>query len=374
LTQTPPERPAPPSPEPAARWRQLRLNLTLSLVSTAVLLICIETGLRLTQLAPTETLVYPDAAAWERNPGPFAPNQDFVDRFRPSLPHHIHVNSLGFRGKDFEARKAPGTYRILCVGDSYTFGDYVDDDDTFPAGLEKRLRQASPGTPIEVVNAGVNGYTITDEAGLVQEKGLSLEPDEILVAFVLNDLADLTRQISSRENQRRAAAEMSASALAPVKRWLRHTATYNFLFVIKATVLGRLGLDPTIQDVPIRHLLYPPYDATTEALFARYRDELLKLRDLATEHHARLRLVLFPFYEQVVDGASAEAQARITSMASDAGIPVVDLLPEFLKGGPRAAKLFLMPLDHHPSAAGHRAAAREVARAVLASGLPTKGT
>lgn len=350
------------------------MNLALSLVSTAVLLICIETGLRLTQLAPTETLVYPDAAAWERNPGPFAPSQDFVDRFRPSLPHHIHVNSLGFRGREFDARKAPGTYRILCVGDSYTFGDYVDDDDTFPAGLEKRLRQGSPGTAIDVINAGVNGYTITDEAGLVKEKGLALEPDEILVAFVLNDLADLTRQISSRENQRRAAGEMSGSALAPIKRWLRHTATYNFLFVIKATVLGRLGLDPTIQDVPIRHLLYPPYDATTEALFARYRDELLRLRDLAAEHHCRLRLVLYPFYEQVVGGASAEAQARITAMASGAGIPVVDLLPAFLKGGPRAAKLFLMPLDHHPSAAGHRAAAREVARALIAAGFPTKGT
>jgi lysophospholipase L1-like esterase len=328
------------------------------------MLVCLETGLRLTELAPTKTLAFPDEQMWRRNPGPFAPNQDFVDLFRPSLPHRIHINSLGFRGREFAAEKPPGTYRILCLGDSYTFGDYVNDDETFPADLERKLREMKAGRPIDVVNAGVNGYTITDEAGLAEEKGFSLGPDAIVVAFVLNDLADLTRKVSSRENQRLEATTLSTSPLTPLKNVLRNTATYNLLFVIKATVLGRLRLDPTVQDLPIRHLLSPPFDARTEELFAQYGAVLSRLNGEAKARGCDLTLVLFPFYEQVVGGAPAEAQARMTSLAAGMGIRVVDLLPAFLRFGPKAAKLFLMPLDHHPSATGHRVAAREVSRAL----------
>jgi hypothetical protein len=208
----------------------------------------------------------------------------------------------------------------------------------------------------------VNGYTITDEDSLAEEKGFALKPDLTLVGFVLNDLADLTRKVSSRENQRQEARELSTSPLTPVKNLLRRTATYNFLFVIKATILGRLRLDPTIQDLPIRHLLHPPYDERTEELFEKYRQSLVRLDEAARGRGSRLALVLFPFYEQVVGDAPVEAQARMTRMAGEAGIPVVDLLPAFRRSGSRAAKLFLMPLDHHPSAAGHRVAAREVSR------------
>ncbi len=363
-----PESPAsPPAAAPAGgRFRALRLNILLSILSTSLLLICIETTLRLAELAPTQTLAYPDEEMWARWPGPFAPNQDFVDRFRPRLPHRIRINGLGFRGREFPAEKPAGAYRILCLGDSYTFGDYLSDDETFPAALEKRLRQEFPGRAIEVINGGVNGYTITDEADLAREKGFSLGPDALIVGFVLNDLADLTRRVSSRDNQRIEARRMSESPLTPIKDLLRRTATYNLLWVIKASVMARLRLDPTIQEVPIRHLLTSSFDARTEALFERYRDELVRLDQDSRRHGCRVVLVLYPFYEQVVASAPAEAQARMSRIASEASIPVVDLLPAFKRAGARARRLFLMPLDHHPSSGGYRLAAREVARALRA--------
>jgi lysophospholipase L1-like esterase len=243
------------------------------------------------------------------------------------------------------------------------FGDYVNDDETFPAALERILRRANGGSEIETVNAGVNGYTISDEADLAREKGMALHPDLVIVGFVLNDLADLTRRVSTRENQRREAQVMSTSPLTPVKDALRRTATYNFLFVLKASILARTGADPTIQALPIDHLLHPPFDATTEALFARYEEDLAKLAELCRASGARLLLVLFPFYEQVVKDAPADAQARMTEIAARVGVPVLDLLPAFRRAGSRAGRLFLMPLDHHPSATGYRVAAREVSRA-----------
>ena len=38
-----------------------------------------------------------------------------------------------------------GAARVLCLGDSYTFGAYVDDTETWPAQLEEILKERSPG-------------------------------------------------------------------------------------------------------------------------------------------------------------------------------------------------------------------------------------
>ena len=366
MPDTPPSLQRTSPTEKIGRSRARRGNLLLWLASISTLLICIETGLRLTDLAPISTLAYPDEQTWASSPGPFAPNQDFVDRLRPDLPHRIRINSLGFRGHAFAFEKPAGHRRILCLGDTYTFGAYVNDDETFPAALERKLRQIDSGWPTEVINAGVTGYTIADEAALAEENGFALSPDIVIVGFAMNDLPDLARKISARDSQRLAAARISHSPLTPVRTLLMHTATYNFLFALKASLLGRLHLDPAMHEAQTRRFLSPPFDERSEILFEAYRSALLNLNDAALKRGCRLLLVLFPLYEQAVSGTPAEAQARLMRMAEAAGIPAVDLLPAFRAAGARAAKMFLVPLDHHPSAAGHRLAAREVSRFVVA--------
>jgi lysophospholipase L1-like esterase len=52
--------------------------------------------------------------------------------------------------------------RYLALGDSYTIGTGLEDDEpNFPSLLGGRLRQAT-GIDVAVVNLGVNGYTTTD--------------------------------------------------------------------------------------------------------------------------------------------------------------------------------------------------------------------
>jgi lysophospholipase L1-like esterase len=348
-------------------------NLALSVIVTVVFLAALEGVARFGGLAPPRTLAYPDMESWERYPGPFEPGQDFVDRIFPNLPHHIRINSLGFRGEDFPLEKAEGSFRILCVGDSYVFGDYVQNDETFPAALQSALGSALHGKKAEVINGGVNGYTILDEAELAVEKGFGLDPDLLVLTFVMNDLADMTRRLSSRENQRIEAQRMSESFLTPIKKHLRQTALYNWLFKLKAGAMARSGADPTLQAIPQRHLLRPPFGPETEALFERYGSELIGLARAAEERGVGFLFVLFPFYEQSVKGAPSEAQAHLAALASQAGITTVDLLPAFLARGAEASALYLMPRNHHPSAEGYRLAASVVAEAIVgmqAASLP----
>ncbi|HZI92816.1 MAG TPA: SGNH/GDSL hydrolase family protein [Patescibacteria group bacterium] len=340
-------------------------NIALSLVSTLVLLFLIEMVLRVTEVVPVRTLEYATPALWNVNPGPLFPGQSFTDRFKRSLPFRVTVDNLGFRGvKNIQFQKAPGTLRVLCLGDSYTFGAYVDDGETWPAQLETILREDRPERPVEVINAGISGFTILDELQFFKEHGESLKPDVVVVGFVLNDLADLTRRVSSREMLKIASVEGSRPPLGPVKARLRQTAIYNAMFMMKAWLRKTTGNDPTIQEVDIRHLLKPVYDQETLDLFDRYRGHLAELKSILDRDGTPLVLMIFPYWEQVSRNATDQAQQRLIAMAKELNIPTLDLLPSYRQYDPRGRKFFHMPWDHHPSARGYRRAARELAATV----------
>jgi len=71
------------------------------------------------------------------------------------------TNSLGLRGKEITLEKPSGYKRILVLGDSFTFGLYVSDEETYPAVLEKLL--TGQGHKVEVINAGYADGFETDD-------------------------------------------------------------------------------------------------------------------------------------------------------------------------------------------------------------------
>lgn len=86
--------------------------------------------------------------------------------------------------------KAPGEFRIVVLGDSYTVGGQVPYEQTFPAVLERDLRGAGYSN-VRVVNAGVGGYTTFNESGLLREDVSWLQPDLVVVAaFLGNDVSE----------------------------------------------------------------------------------------------------------------------------------------------------------------------------------------
>ncbi len=321
-------------------------------------------SLRVTELAPVHTLEYASPEMWKSNPGPLRPRQAFVDRFKPGLAYHVAVNDLGFRGPAAPLHKIPGTLRVLCLGASYTFGTYVDDENTWPAQLETILAEKEPDLDLEVINAGISGFTIVDELAFLEEHGLQLEPDAVVLAFVLNDMAGLTRRVPSREMLRRSSEQNSGSAIGRLKTQMRQTATYNLLFLIKAWLLKSAGADPTLQEMDIRHLLKTDYDVATIELFDRYRRHLAEMKHLLDARGIPLVLLIFPYWEQAAQGAPDQAQTRLATMARELQIPTVDLLPSFRKIDPRGKKFFNMPKDHHPTARGYRRAAINLAAAL----------
>jgi len=106
--------------------------------------------------------------------------------FRSGEDYH---NSRGYRGDEITVPKPEGTYRILALGGSTTYGTAVDKpSDTYPAQLEAILQEEYGHTNVEVINGGVSGYTSWETVGNLAYRGLDIEPDFIIVYQNTNDV------------------------------------------------------------------------------------------------------------------------------------------------------------------------------------------
>ena len=98
-------------------------------------------------------------------------------------------NSLGFRGPDVAVPKPAGRRRVVCMGESTTYCTGIADDAaTYPAQLQAYLARACPKLDIEVVNAGVGGYTSVENVLRCLFHVAPLEPDVIVYYYTHNDV------------------------------------------------------------------------------------------------------------------------------------------------------------------------------------------
>jgi lysophospholipase L1-like esterase len=126
-------------------------------------------------------------------------------RLKPNLDHAywdftvLSTNAQSFRADYPIGRKPAGTFRIVCLGDSVTFGyrvppvwperprDFNPEWQPYPMLLEKELRQANPNRSIEVFPMAVPGYTSHQGLAWLRRDIGYLQPDLVIASFGWND-------------------------------------------------------------------------------------------------------------------------------------------------------------------------------------------
>jgi lysophospholipase L1-like esterase len=98
-------------------------------------------------------------------------------------------NSLGLKNREV-GTKADDTFRIMFLGDSLIWTAETSTGELFTEIIEKNLnrRLTSPQQKIEVINAGIPGYTTYQELEFLKIYGLDMEPDLVILGFVFNDV------------------------------------------------------------------------------------------------------------------------------------------------------------------------------------------
>ena len=104
----------------------------------------------------------------------------------------FRINGQGMRAeRDYAIPKPAGTRRIVVLGDSYTMGYEVAEPQCYARVLEREL--SARGHKVEVLNAGVSGYSTAEEYLRLTRELQPYEPDVVLVGFYGNDIVDNVR-------------------------------------------------------------------------------------------------------------------------------------------------------------------------------------
>lgn len=120
---------------------------------------------------------YDPTLGWINSPG-----LELPDFYGPGASLVINEQSFRHRGR-VPAEIPPGKMRILCAGDSFTLAIGVGDDRTWCRLLE------TADARLETVNLGEAGYGLDQIYLKYEERGLALQHDVLLFAFIQDDFA-----------------------------------------------------------------------------------------------------------------------------------------------------------------------------------------
>lgn len=193
--------------------------------------------------------------------------------------HEVTKNSLGFREREFSSQKAPNTYRLMAIGDSYLFGTGLAEEERFSNKLEEILNSTPSATTFEVLNFGALGANTQKEARILEQHIEFTDPDRILVAFCFND-----------PQPEYAYQEFDEGRDKLRKRWL-------FLFNV-AKGLAALGFTKTGETLHSSLFwlgeimgMTPTYEATVEKAYNESSTEwkefiaaLVKIKNISDKH------------------------------------------------------------------------------------------
>ena len=220
-----------------------------------------------------------------------------VKTYRPNLKDPdpgddvaFTTNALGLRSPAITPLPVPGELRIAVVGASTVSGAYAKTNDaTFPQLLEARLRTALPGRPVNVINAGIDGYTVREMDRLVERSILPQRPGIVLIYPGFNDMAAICRAAA------KAGPALQAAPAPSLPRWVLSRE-----LIAKNTV--------ALRETPV-HMTR----LTLQALFpASYRQGLESMVDRLKAAGARPVLVTVARAFRQGDG---EAGKRLASTA-----------------------------------------------------------
>lgn len=276
----------------------------------------------------------------------------------------MDVNSLGFRDAELPSEKAAGELRILALGDSITWADYLQADEVYVERAQRHLADALPGRRVEVVNAGVGDVGLKEELDLLEERGLALAPDVVTLGFYLNDSRPpwgFPAEVGAPGWLRR--RSLLADRLyraAKLQGWVRRQGEQRLAWI---TAFPKLRWADDQAEFA-RLVSLAKYDwgaAWTDDAWIELGHELDRLKGLSERHGFSVTVVAFPVSFQVYAKFLEDApQRRMASASAERGFAFLDLLPLLRARAPQDADLFFDQC--HPREAANELIGAELAR------------
>jgi GDSL-like Lipase/Acylhydrolase family len=330
-------------------------------------------------------------------------------RGKPEWQVYTRINSHGLRDRDVPYERQ-GKFRILALGDSFTEGLQVEQEETFERGLEQRF-----GDGVEVLNAGVSGYGTDNELLFFMREGWKYQADLVLLVFnTSNDILEnhygLMRgthfpypdkphfvledgRLVPRDLPLREKPALSRAVSAVQRSLARHSALYRLLPAIH---VGMPGAAQAAPPMPFPGGTLPPevylvdYPEPWSEAWRITRGLVLRLRQAVEARGSRFAVVVINAKEEVAERrwrwtlfANPAMKAfewdvdkpnrLITSFLARRGIATIPLLEVFRTHFRETNTSGFYEWDVHWAPSGHALAADAIARGLVALSLVPAG-
>jgi hypothetical protein len=354
------------------------VSFALVVAATAFSLLMAEVVLRALGQTKIEGSLYVADEATIYRPKPFASGK-FI--WPGEFYSTVNTNSRGFRGTDeYAIPKPPGVKRVFAIGDSFTFGYGVNDDEAFPKQLEKRLARSCQRARAEVVNAGVFKFSTSQELAMLEKYGLAFEPDVVMLGFYTNDPEDnVIQSVHYLEGDTlRVKPDSVRPQLSVAGKWVNRIPGYDWLVGHSALVnwtrqmYFRLGAEGGIQD-PVAFAAPTNLNLDQDTAYAwRLTERLVdRMKTISEANSSEFIVVLIPDsleLKRYIAGQrdSALVMSGMRRICRTLNLNCIDVADWIVGKGVRSPSELYFPRDGHFTVAGNTLTAEAADRPVAA--------
>lgn len=318
---------------------------------------------------------------------PFALRAGYKGKFvRREFNTGISINSMGLRNREFDSSNRD-KFRILVLGDSFTFGHGVEQEEAYPAIVETLLQQRYGEGKIETINAGfASGYSPDTYYLYLKQTGLSLKPDLVLIGlFIGNDLDGYDQNEWVRTDQQGLPVQIVDNISLVDQQgyyvFRKRSFAYSIPILRNSHLFHLTGAAfRSAQHFFSPQQFYPgiyrrEYRSETIAKMEQTEKLLVALTATAISAGARVAVIMIPTREQVypsrypsyADADLDKPQRLLAEFFRQQSIEYLDLLPAMQAKGRQAE--FYFGVDIHWNALGHSQAADQIGEYLIARDL-----
>jgi len=287
-----------------------------------------------------------------------------------------NIDAAGFR-RTAGQPAGQDALQLFALGDSFTFGMGVADDQTWPAQLESRLN-ADGADAVRVINGGTISYGVFQEYDLFAERGLPTRPAAVIHALYWNDY------MSARAPDPAAAPVLTeegyfvwddhqppAGRLGRAMKWAANNSA--FLYVLKRKVQDLIGEENGLTEYEAAYLDFIE-GRVDEDEWAPIAEFYGQLKSLGETHGFDIYVVILPVLGLLDDPEASRHPfvLHVRELLDRQNIAYVDGITLWQQRE-YGCETFL-PHNRHLNEAGYQVIADELARLLLPGIRASRGS
>lgn len=260
-------------------------------------------------------------------------------------------NSIGLRDdKEYKLLKPADTYRILGLGDSFTYGAGVKIESTFLSRTENRFNSAqNMAYRVEIVKAGIPGYFTEIEKDFLKYYGIKYSPDLVIVFILENDVIDTYQGADYK----------TADRLGFLKTRRGQNLGYISKYLFNNTNISRLILmtflkytDRSEENITFKDII--KNDSLFLKIWQEIENQLVEMVNITKHNDSELLLVSIPQRGQIRTKRDLISR-KLQDFAVKNNIRFLDVMPALVNAS-KLHELYYVK-DGHLNSYGHLAVA-----------------